>query len=427
MLQGNNEFTMIDDQKVVYETAISLIKKYIDSESSLNYTYSIASDPTVTYSVGNDQVDTATRKTVFIVEGGPGTGKSVVAINLLVEFTRLRLLSYYVSKNAAPRAVYESMLTGVRGATRYRNLFQGSGKFVEADTNEFDALIVDESHRLNEKSGLYGNLGDNQIKEIINAAKLSIFFLDEDQRVTLSDIGSKEEIRKYAIEQGAVIIEGQLESQFRCDGSDGYIAWLDDVLEIRHTANSKDSPTNHGYNFEVYDSPVEMRDKIFSLNEVNNKSRLVAGYCWDWVSKNDPTKNDITLKGYNFSMKWNLASDGSLWIVSPDSVNEIGCIHTCQGLEVDYIGVIIGPDLIVRDGKVITRPEYRSKNDRSVFGWKKKIKENSEETQIQLDLIIKNTYRTLMTRGMKGCFVWSADQETRDWFKYNLKTNSVGH
>jgi DUF2075 family protein len=402
MLQGNVEFTMIDDQKVVYETAISLIKKYISYDDYSNQSYSIASDPTVTYSFGNNQEDVARQKMVFIVEGGPGTGKSVVAINLLVEFTRRRLLSYYVSKNAAPRAVYESMLTGVKGATRYRNLFQGSGKFVEADKNEFDALIVDESHRLNEKSGLYGNVGVNQIKEIINAANLSIFFLDEDQRVTLRDIGTKEEIRKHATEQDAVIVEGKLDSQFRCDGSDGYIALLDNVLQIRPSAHSEDTPQEYGYNFEVFESPVEMRDLIFRLNEVNNKSRLVAGYCWDWVSKSDPTKNDINLEGYDFSMKWNLASDGSLWIVAPESVNEIGCIHTCQGLEVDYIGVIVGPDLIVRDGKVVTRPAFRSYR------------------------IIKNTYRTLMTRGMKGCFVWSADQETREWFRYNLKNNSQG-
>lgn len=116
-------------------------------------------------------------------------------------------------------------------------------------------------------------------------------------------------------------------------------------------------------------------------------------------------------------MKWNLTSDGSLWIISPESVNEIGCIHTCQGLEVDYIGVIVGPDLIVRNGTVITRPEFRSKNDRSIFGWKKRMRENPEATSELLDLIIKNTYRTLMTRGMKGCFVWSEDEETREWFR----------
>jgi hypothetical protein len=122
---------------------------------------------------------------------------------------------------------------------------------------------------------------------------------------------------------------------------------------------------------------------------------------------------DIVFPEYNFGMQWNLMQDGMLWIISPESVNQIGCIHTCQGLEVDYVGVIIGPDMVIRNGKWVCRPEYRAKSDKSVHGMKSLMKRDPQKGQEMADLIIKNTYRTLMTRGMKGCLVYSSDEETR--------------
>lgn len=133
---------------------------------------------------------------------------------------------------------------------------------------------------------------------------------------------------------------------------------------------------------------------------------------------------DIRIPEHNFAMQWNLASDGSLWILAPESVNEIGCIHTCQGLELDYIGVIVGPDLIARDLKVITDPSKRAKTDSSLKGYQKKFKENPEEAMKKADAIIKNTYRTLMTRGMKGCYVYFTDKETENYFKSRIKINN---
>jgi DUF2075 family protein len=390
MIKGNQEFVMIDDQKVVYENAIALAKHASEKN-----------------------------KQVLIVKGGPGTGKSVVAINLLVELTKLGLLTQYVSKNAAPRAVYEARLTGSVRATEIRNMFRGSGAFIDSPANEYDALIVDEAHRLNKFSGLFGNLGENQIKEIINASKFSIFFLDEDQRVTLKDIGQKEEIIKWAHLSNASIIELELNSQFRCNGSDGYLAWLDNTLQIRETVNQDLSGVD--YDFRVLDNPTELRELIVEKNNINNRARLVAGYCWKWSSKKDVNVYDIEFPEYDFRMKWNLTEDGSTWIISPKSVNEVGCIHTCQGLEVDYIGVIIGDDLIVRNGVVITDASKRASSDNSVKGHKKLMKENPEEAKEQLDLIIKNTYRTLMTRGMKGCYIYCTDEETREYFKNGIK------
>jgi DUF2075 family protein len=396
MIAGNQEFIMIDEQKIVYEYAMDLARK-----------------------------SSATNKNVLIVEGGPGTGKSVVAINLLVGVTNLSKIVQYVSKNAAPRAVYASKLTKTITKTRFSNLFKGSGAFTDTTKNIFDALVVDEAHRLNEKSGLYSNLGENQVKEIISASKLSVFFIDEDQRVTMKDIGNKAEIKKWAKSEGATVHELELSSQFRCAGSDGYLAWLDQILQIRETANYDINEI--GYDFQVMTSPNQLRDIIFEKNKENNKARLVAGYCWDWKSKNDKNAKDIEIPEHNFAMKWNLAVDGSLWIQMPNSVNEIGCIHTCQGLEVDYVGVIVGKDLIVRDDIVLVDPSKRSKQDQSIKGYKAMLLNNPEKANEMTKSIIKNTYRTLMTRGMKGCYVYFEDKLTEQYFisKLNKKSKEI--
>lgn len=390
MIDGNEEFVMIDDQKVVFEYAKNLV--YASSYE---------------------------KKNVLIVRGGPGTGKSVVAIQLTARLTAEQKLVQYVSKNSAPRDVYASKLTGYRSKSWVNNLFKGSGAYINTPNGEFDALIIDEAHRLNEKSGMFSNLGENQIKEIISAAKCSIFFVDEDQRVTMKDIGSRKEVEYWANKVGSTVHYLELESQFRCNGSDGYLAWLDNFLDIRQTANLNLSDLN--YHFEVIDNPNELRNRIFSYNSDRNKARIVAGYCWPWNSKKDKNAMDIIIPEHDFKMQWNLTQDGMLWIISPDSVNQIGCIHTCQGLEVDYIGVIIGADLVVRNGSWVCRPEYRASSDKSIHGLKTLLKRDPQRGKEMAELIIKNTYRTLMTRGMKGCLVYSDDQETRDWLKETIR------
>ncbi|RNI27361.1 DUF2075 domain-containing protein [Rufibacter immobilis] len=390
MIKGNQEFIMVDAQKIVFENALALAQK-----------------------------STVTDKNVMVVHGGPGTGKSVVAINLLVALTKKGLLAQYVTKNSAPRTVYETKLTGTLKRTEISNFFSGSGAFTSTRPNVYDALIVDEAHRLNLKSGMFQNMGENQIKEIIGASKFSVFFIDENQKVTLSDIGEEEEIEKWALHHGATVHKYELTSQFRCGGSDGYLAWLDDVLQVRETANTI-LDNSDGYDFRIFSDPNALRDAIYERNREANKARLVAGYCWDWTSKKYPQEMDIVMPEFGFAMRWNLGSDGMLWIVKPESVSEVGCIHTCQGLEVDYVGVIIGSDLIYRNGDVLVDPAKRSSMDKSVHGYKKRLKEKPEETKELLRAIIKNTYRTLMSRGMKGCYVYFTDKETEMYFRSRI-------
>jgi len=196
MLDGNEEFLMIQEQKVVYETAITMARK----------------------------AQMSGKKQVLVVEGGPGTGKSVVSINLLVELTSRDLVCQYVTKNSAPREVYAKKLQQKYKKAFIHNLFKGSGVYYEALPSEFDALIVDEAHRLNERSGLFKNKGENQMMEIIRAAKFSVFFIDEYQKVAMHDVGSKAQIIAYAQQMGAEIVEMELASQFRYNGSDGYLA-----------------------------------------------------------------------------------------------------------------------------------------------------------------------------------------------------------
>ena len=395
LLAGNAAFLMIDDQKLVYESALDL-----------------------------SDIAEQHGKQVFIVQGGPGTGKSVVAVNLLGELTRRGKVAQYVTRNAAPRAVYEAKLTGTMKKSRISNLFRGSGSYHETELDTFDTLVVDEAHRLNEKSGMYQNLGENQIKEIIHAARLAVFFLDEEQRIHWKDIGSCEEIERWAKAAGATLHYADLRSQFRCAGSDGYLAWLDHALQIRDTAN--EDLVGLDYSFEVVGSPTELRDRIFALNVQANRARMLAGYCWDWDSKKGGDGMDIRFPEHNFAMQWNLDKDGSTWIIQPDSVHQIGCIHTSQGLELDHVGVIIGPDLIVRDGEVITVPDARSQNDASIKGYKRALKEDPDQARKKADQIIKNTYRTLMSRGMKGCLVWSTDPETNAYFRTLVRQNARG-
>jgi DUF2075 family protein len=288
---------------------------------------------------------------------------------------------------------------------------------VESTPDAYDVLIVDEAHRLKLRSQ-YSKGGVNQLREIIDSTRTAVFFIDEAQKVTWKDIGEIESIKRFAADVGAEVHEEELVSQFRCSGSDDYMVWLDDALGVKVDHVSYFSTDR--FDFRIVDDPTELLRLIKERNKEANKSRVVAGYCWDWVSKKSPQTYDLVFPEFGFQAAWNLTSYGSEWIVHPDSINEVGCIHTCQGLELDYVGVIVGPDLLVEHGDLVTDPTARAKTDKSLHGYKKETKSNPAAAEAKADEIIRNTYRTLMSRGMKGCYVWFTDPATANYFRDRL-------
>ena len=389
MLNGQEEFVLLDEQKTAFETIIRNAR----------------------------QVQTGGKK-VLIIKGGPGTGKSVISINALAKLTSERLNVKYVTANAAPRDVFQAKLKGLIKGDSVKHLFGGSGSYTETPKNSMDVLIVDEAHRLRMKSGMFKNLGESQTKEIIHSSKLSVFFIDEAQKVTWSDVGEISRIKAYAAKMSADVEILELTSQFRCGGSDDYMAWLDDTLGLQ------DVPENYfsrdKFDFKIFDSVSDLHDEIRIKNRESNKARMVAGYCWNWVSKKAPTSFDIELEQGEYKVRWNLASYGNEWIINPKSVDEVGCIHTCQGLEVDYVGVIIGDDLNVVNGKLLTNPKGRAKSDKSLNGYIGERKADPERADAKADELIRNTYRTLMSRGMKGCYVYFTNPEVKKYFEEHL-------
>lgn len=387
MLCGNEEFHMIDEQVVAYDKIMKAIK-----ESQ------------------ND-----TKKHVLIITGGPGTGKSVLAINILARcIIDLKLNASYITKNMAPRKCYANLLTkgNAKKMVNLQKAIQSPWCLPNTIYNGLDVGIFDEAHRMQKKP--YRYLGNDMLEDAIKASKVSIFFVDDDQRITINDKYDVNSIITYAKKENAIIHKPyELTSQFRCDGSDGYISFLNNLLEIKQTAN-----TNFEFNnlkVKVFDDPIKMRDELREINKINNKTRMIAGYCYDWNVKNKKGEWDIILPN-GFKAKWNLANDDHR-AVNPNSFEEIGCIHTCQGMEFDYVGVFIGKDLYFKDGHVQTNRNAISKDDKT-SGIRLKSTSNEEA-----DKLIRRTYKVLLTRGIKGCYIYCEDEALRNYLKEKLNKN----
>jgi DUF2075 family protein len=388
VMNGNHEFVLIMEQQVAYATVLKLVQSTINKNE----------------------------KHTIIVKGGPGTGKSVVAFNLLSKLIQSGYSANYITKNSAPRAAFSKKLIKGKYKLQYlRGLFRGSGSYYEVNPNTFDCLITDEAHRLKLKSGYNSLYGENQVKEIINSARISVFFIDEDQIVTTKDIGSVQEIKRWAKELNSKIHESEeltLVSQFRCNGSDGYLAFLDNILGIRSTANYE---LDFDYDVKVFEDPNEMYAALKQKNN-NNKSRMIAGYTYEWFSDKDKTQFDIFLPN-GFKKQWNFDTEG--FAIDPNSFEQVGCIHSTQGLEFDYVGIIIGMDLRYENGSVITDRSKTAKSDNS----------SGVRTTKNIELadrIIRNTYKTLLSRGQKGCYIYCEDKNLSDFLKIKLNSQTHG-
>ena len=260
MVMGNPEFVLLDEQAVCYDMCLRTML----------------------------QCQKDRKKRTIVIQGGPGTGKSVLAVNLLMSLINQSLNAAYVTKNSAPRQAFLSLLTKGKAnkVADIGHLFRSPFGLSTCKPNGYDCLIVDEAHRLVEK--MYRDwTGENQVKECIQASLLTIFLIDEDQAVTTKDIGSIAEIRKWCEATGSRLImngETRLVSQFRCNGSDAYIQFVDGLLQRTPETVTVDL-SELNYDFRVFDDPSEMRDALREINALSNKARMVAGYCYDWNVK----------------------------------------------------------------------------------------------------------------------------------------------
>ncbi|WP_206109337.1 DUF2075 domain-containing protein [Paenibacillus sp. HB172176] len=386
LFEGNSSFVLLDEQKVAYETILTLAKKQ-------------------------------DKKQAIIVKGGPGTGKSVISMNALGGLLREGLNIKFVAPNSSFRNVLIEMLTeqSSRSKMRTKTLFMGSGSFVDTLENEFDTLIVDEAHRLKGK-GSYMYRGVNQIEDIMKSARTSVFFIDDNQRIRPDDVGSVADIKRIAKEKQVEIHEYTLHSQFRCSGAEGYLNWIDDVLGIQSTGNFN-GWDQEAFEFRIVDSPNRLRELIAQKQHAGKRARILAGYAWSWTTAKEGNPNgqidDVVIEEHDFRMPWNGNAIREAWAVHPEGVNQVGCVHTTQGLEFDYVGVIIGNDLKLNPENGQLYADYTEYKDRT---GKKGLKNDPD----RLNALVKNIYKILMSRGMKGCYIYCRDPELQAYMKGRL-------
>lgn len=385
MFDGNDVYTLIDEQKLAYENII-------------------------TYAT------TAEKKRTIIINGGPGTGKSVVAMNAFVALLKKGKNLKFVAPNASFRTAMVDMLSNnTRHSKKRLNiLFAGSGQFYNALNDEFDILVVDEAHRLKGK-GAFMYKGVSQVEDIVKASRVNVFFIDDNQRIRPDDIGTIEVVREVASKYGSEVVEVVLEAQFRCSGAEGFLNWIDHNFQIRDTANFN-GWDNNSFEFEIVDSPNYLFDRINEKNAQGYKARMLAGFAWPWTKDGNENAEvfDVNIAEHNFKMPWNSRTNQYSWAIEEDTINQIGCVHTSQGLEFDYVGVIIGNDLKYDPEKMEVYASIEHYYDAS---GKKGLKNKPEE----LTYLIKNIYKVLLSRGMKGCYVFCRDKNLQDYLRSRLQ------
>ncbi len=421
------------------ESPIKPSRKLLDSASNVikkESDFNLLDDQIYARNIIIDKIKKAENKkenSVIIVKGAPGTGKTVIALHILAEFAAHKKKKYniFFSSRSKPlvEAIKYKMERGQKaGSVNARILFTNLNPFVPARTseNELDILIVDEAHRIGKKSNHRFTPQEYrtdmpQIEQLIRCAKTSIFFIDDKQNIRGAEIGSTKLIRETAKSIGKEIEEVELTSQFRCSGSDNYLDWLEYVLG--HTDKKQILTKEDKFDFKIIDSPERLYEIIKEKNSQKGMTaRLVAGFCWPWSNKLDKDGNLIKdVKIGNFSLPWETHRDikppeGYVkwyeWAYKPEGVKQIGCIYTAQGFEFDYIGVIVGLDL-----------KYDKENDcliSDITGTKDRTLKNKKDHD-NFDKYVKNIYRVLMSRGMKGCYVYFVDKEVENYFKKNIK------
>lgn len=361
---------------------------------------------------------TTNQKSVIIVHGGPGTGKSVIAINLLAEAAKKSCKVFYGCKSK-PFTEGLKHLVGRDGEMLFSNLYRFLPSKMKS--NELDLLLIDEAHRIEKNSNHQYTKNEDrsdmpQVEQLVQCAKTSVFFIDDKQNVRSQEIGNSNLIREAAKKYGCNIAEVTLYSQYRCMGSNDYLLWLESVLG--YTSEKRTLLKNEIFDFKIFDSPQKLYDVLLEKEKLKpNSARMVAGFCWPWAKKLDDDGNFVKdVKIGDFAMPWESHGDikrlptGYVkwyeWAYKPEGIKQVGCIYTAQGFEFDYVGVIIGDDLIYDQETNSLKADISATKDPTL----KKSKGNFETH-------VKNIYRTLLSRGMKGCYVYFTNEQTAHYFK----------
>jgi uncharacterized protein len=388
-LQERHQFTLLEEQRVAYEIVLHAVERARQGD----------------------------RKRVVLVAGGPGSGKSVIALSLLGELARQ---GRPVLHATGSRSFTQTMRKYAgRGSTRLQGMFKYFNSFMTAERNNIDVLICDEAHRVRETSvnrftpkTVRGN-SRPQVDELIAAARVPVFLLDEHQVVKPGELGSIDVITDYADRLGLEVDLVSLHGQFRCGGSDEYERWVLALLGL-----GDDEPFvwegDGRFDLRLAASAEQMEAFLATKQQAGETARIAAGYCWPW---SDP-RSDGTLvadvRVGSWARPWNLKSDRSVggapgsayWATDPAGFGQVGCVYTAQGFEYEWSGVILGPDLVARDGRLVTR---RSGSKDPAFKSKRTV------SDFEADRLIRNTYKVLLTRGMRGTVLLSTDPETQEY------------
>jgi len=390
IIKGKKEYVLLDEQYVVYNRVLACSKKGFHDR----------------------------RKTAIIIKGGPGTGKSVIAINLMSDLLSMGLNAHYATGSKAFTETLRKII-GLRGSSQFKYF----NSYAQAQSNEIDILLCDEAHRIRKTSNSrftprVQQSNKPQIQEILDASKVSVFLIDDKQVVRPDEIGSSSFIREQAKRNGCRIFEYELEAQFRCAGSDGFVNWINNTLDIERTANVI-WEGDESFEFKIFASPQALDEAIREKAKIGNTARMTAGFCWPWSNPNNDGTLVEDVQIAEYSRPWNAKPNArrlavgipksTLWAYDPNGINQIGCIYTAQGFEFDYVGVIVGTDLTYSLDDQKWGGHRENSFDRPV----KRANENFVE-------LVKNTYRVLFSRGMKGCYVYFIDKDTERFFKSRM-------
>jgi hypothetical protein len=390
-LAQREHFTLLDEQRVAYELVLHAVQRARDQDT----------------------------KRVIVVTGGPGSGKSVIALSVLAELAQQ---SYHVLHATGSRSFTQSMRRyGGQGSTRTKNLFKYFHNFMDARRNGVEVLLCDEAHRIRTTSvdrytpaAVRARAKDRpQVDELIAAARVPVFLLDEHQVVRPGETGTVDVITRHARELNLDVELVPLHGQFRCGGSKAYERWVLDLLGL----DGGQPSTWEGDGFvdlRLAESPEQLETFLAGRQQAGEAARMSAGFCWPWSDPRDDGSlvSDVVVGAWR--RPWNVKSDRSIggapgsayWATDPAGFGQVGCVYTAQGFEYEWSGVIIGPDLVARDGRLVTR---RNESQDPA------LKRRKAATDEEADLLIRNTYKVLLTRGMRGTMIYATDPETREY------------